>query len=285
MLIIAGLTFREALRKKALLLAVVLTFAFLSIFGTALHFVFREIARNAGDGPLNIDGARMWRTVMGLQLMSFGHYLASFITAFLAIFSSVGTISSEIDSGVIHAVVTKPLRRSSIVIGKFIGHTLLLVPYSAFFFGSLVALIYWKAGIVPGSLGQALALFCFQPVLILGVSVLGSTSLSTLANGTLLSMLYGIALIGGMVEQVGAMIRSQTLVNLGIITSLLMPTDAMYRKMSAVLATSVGGGLVRVDMGPFGAVSVPSDWMTVYALLYLAVCFIFSLRLFDRRDI
>ena len=282
MLIIAGLTFREALRKKALLLAAMLTITFLAIFGTALHFVFREVV--GGDGPFDLDG-RMWRTVMGLQLMSFGVYLASFITAFLAIFSSVGTISSEIDSGVIHAIVTKPLRRSSVVFGKFLGHVFLLVPYSAFFFGSLAALIYWKAGIIPGSLGDALALFCFQPVLILGVSMLGSAVSSTLANGTFLSMLYGIALVGGMVEQVGAMIRSQTLVNLGIVTSLLMPADAIYRRISAVMAASAGGGLVRVDMGPFGAASVPSDWMMVYAAAYLAACLVCCLYLFQRRDI
>ena len=48
-----------------------------------------------------------------------GMYVAGFIIAFLSIFASVGAISSEIEQGSYLAVVSKPIHRFEMVLGRW----------------------------------------------------------------------------------------------------------------------------------------------------------------------
>ncbi len=61
-----------------------------------------------------------------------GFYFSSMLVAFLAIMSSIGAVSSEIESGVIHGVITKPVKRLEYVLGKYLGLAALLTAYSIF---------------------------------------------------------------------------------------------------------------------------------------------------------
>ena len=54
--------------------------------------------------------------------------------------------------------------------------------------------------------------------------------MSTLANGVVAFMLYGLAFIGGWVETVGSLLRNDAAVNIGIVSSLLVPIEAVFRK-------------------------------------------------------
>jgi len=99
-------------------------------------------------------------------------------------------------------------------------------------------------------------------------------------------MLYAVAVVGGMVEQIGWFVHSETMQRIGIVASLVMPVDAVYRKLVRILlAAADSSGAVFTQMGPFGVQSEPSVWMLVYTLLYIAGAVALAVHAFNQKDI
>lgn len=279
MITIARMTFREALRKKLLIAALILAVLYLGLFGTGLYFAGRDIAHfRAGTE------SQLMKSMANAQLSTIGLYLASFIMAFLAIFSAIGTVSTEIENGLLHAILPRPIRRSEIILGKFFGHALVVTAFGVFIFSAIVILIKVMLGFSLSNIPQALFLFILQSILLLAASMFGTSFLPTLGNGVAVFLLYSLAIIGGFIEQIGAVFNSQAAINVGIVTSLIMPSDAIYRKIiSLVLPPSTN--LFPQALGPFGSISTPSTWMIVYAIGHLALVLGSAIYIFSRRDI
>ena len=277
MITIAAITFREVLRKRVLLLTLLLAAAFFALYGTGLY----HANKNLHTAP------PMIKDVLVPQLYFVGLYFGNFIMAFLAIFSSVGAISTEVENGTMHAILSRPIRRSEIVLGKFLGFAGLLVIGAAVFFVTVTVLVTGITGFhLPiQDLLTALILFCFHPLILLALSTLGTTFLPTLSNGVALFSMYAVGVIGGIVEQIGSISRSVTLTNIGIISSLVIPTDVMYRKIINVVAKAANSPLNVMQMGPFGSQSEPSFWMTVYSVVYLLGVLAMAVYIFNRRDV
>ena len=80
----------------------------------------------------------MLQQFVSSQLLGAGLYFASFITALLAILSSVSTISGEVSSHQIDTWLMRPISRTQFVLGKFIGLALLMVAYAVVIFFSII---------------------------------------------------------------------------------------------------------------------------------------------------
>ena len=117
--------------------------------------------------------------------------------------------------------------------------------------------------------------------MLLSLSMLGGTRFSTLTNGVLLFMLYGVAFIGAWVEQIGALLQSHAAVNVGIVTSLLLPVEALWRRASYLMQPP----LLSSIPSPFSGTSPPSEAMVIYAGLYAAAALGVAMLMFSRRDL
>ena len=89
------------------------------------------------------------------------------------------------------------------------------------------------------------------------------TIFSTLTNGVIVLGLHGMAFIGGWLEQIGTVTQSVRLINLGILSSVLMPSEAIWRRASYVMQSSMARTL---DFSPFTTRSAPSTTMVLYAI-------------------
>ena len=96
-------------------------------------------------------------------------------------------------------------------------------------------------------------------------------------------MLYGLALVGGMVEQLGVLLDNQVMQNMGIISSLLLPSDALWRMAAQRL--DVQELAVLAGGGPFQGFSQPSAIMLVWTLLYISFAVLLGVRVFGRKDL
>jgi ABC-type transport system involved in multi-copper enzyme maturation permease subunit len=204
----------------------------------------------------------------------------------MTVLTSVDTISGEVASGTIHTLVSKPIHRREIVIGKWLGYGTMYSFYILLMAGGVVAVVYLLSGYLPDNVTTGLALMLLNSLLLLSVSLLGGTYFSTLANGVLIFGLYSIAFIGSWIEQFGALIRntaaSQIAQNIGIVTSLVLPSEALWRRVAYMLESPI---VSAVGFSPFSAASVPSTMMIVYAVIYLAAAFWLAVRQFNRRDL
>jgi ABC-type transport system involved in multi-copper enzyme maturation permease subunit len=141
--------------------------------------------------------------------------------------------------------------------------------------------MYVVVGYLPSNPLGGLLLLMLEALVLLSLSMLGGTRLSTLTNGVLLFMLYGVAFIGAWVEQIGALLQSHAAVNVGIVTSLLMPVEALWRRASFLMQPPVMSSFPS----PFSGTSPPSQAMVIYAALYAAAALGLAMRVFSRRDL
>src|SRR5215472_3426471 len=96
----AGVTFREAARKKILWTALLAGLGFLVVFGIALHFQITDFS------PRTPPFVR-YQILSGMLMV--GLYTLDLLAVVMSILTSVDTIAGEISSGTIHAIAAKPM--------------------------------------------------------------------------------------------------------------------------------------------------------------------------------
>lgn len=269
---ITWLTFHEAWRRRMVLLALVLGLLFLLVYGVGFWLI---------TSSFNPRTNEIQRRISYSLLLMAGLYVTHFLTVMLAIFASVDTISGEIASHTIQAIVTKPVRRWQVLLGKWLGYAAMISLYLGLLAGGILALVYGLAGYQPPNALSGVGLLALEALVLLSLSLLSGTRLSTLTNGVLLFMLYGLAFIGAWVEQIGALLDSRAAVNIGIITSLAMPVEALWRRAAYLMQPPMLGAIPS----PFSGTSPPSPAMVVYAGLYTALALGLAMRSFSRRDL
>jgi len=271
-LTITVLTFREVSRRKILLSAVVLGVLFLVVYSVGLGFVERDIP----DDPL-----------ISAQIFNFlglaGLYVVNFLTVMMTVLTSVDTISGEISTGTIQTIITKPIRRWEIMLGKWVGYALMFSLYILMMGGGVVLLIWLISDYTIPNYLLGLLMIWLNGLLMLTISIAGGAIFSTLANGVLVFGLFGVAFVGGWIEQVGSFVENQAAVNIGIISSLIMPSEALWRRaafeMRSVLVDAIG-------FSPFTSLgSTPSALMIWYAVGYVVVVLWAGISLFRSRDL
>lgn len=279
-LIIAHLTFQEASRRKILLAALLLGLLFLLTYGLGFHFIMNDIG-----GDSSARGLLELNEIRNFLLMA-GMYVVNFLTAMMTVLTSVDTLSGEIRSGAIQTIVAKPIRRWEVVFGKWLGFAGMISLYLLLMGGGVMAIVYLRSGYVAPHPLRALELILLNALILLSVSVLGGTTLSTLANGVLVFGLYGVAFIGGWIEQIGSFLpdqsASQTAINIGIITSLIMPSEALWKRAAHELQSHL---VSAIGFNPLTGSIYPSTAMILYAVIYLALMIALAIRLFSRRDL
>jgi Cu-processing system permease protein len=272
-LTITWLTFHEARRRRVALAGLIVGILFLGLFGIGFFFIDRELVAN--DVPLVArQQGHSFLTIAGL-------YVVHFLTVMLAIFASADTLAGEITTNTIQALVTKPIRRWQIVVGKWLGFATMLALYLAALGIGVVIVARLVANYSPPNPVQGIAMLVLESLILTSLSLLGGARLSTLTNGVVLFLLYALAFIGAWVEQIGALLQSSSAVRIGVITSLLLPVEALWRRAAYLMQPPLANSIPT----PFAVSSVPSEAMVWYAICYGAIALLLAIRVFGRRDL
>ncbi len=211
-----------------------------------------------------------------------GLYAIAFLSVAMGALLGADTLAGEINSGTIQTVVTKPIRRSDVIFGKWLGYAALLGLYSVLMSGGTLLSAWLQSGYAPPNLLAGLLLIYFESVLVMTISLSCSSAMPALATGGVVFGLYGLSFIGGWIEQIGSVLHNSTAVKVGIVTSLIIPSEALWRRASFEMQTPLAGAL---GMSPFGTVSVPSTLMIVYAGLYMIIALALAVSHFRGRDL
>ncbi|MBX7220726.1 MAG: ABC transporter permease [Blastocatellia bacterium] len=275
LLTIAHLTFHEARRRKILLAALVLGSAFLLIFALGFYFVYSKMQASPSRIQTQIQ--------IGLNFVIMaGLYAVNFLIVMTAVLMPVDTLAGEIGSGVVQTLVTKPIRRWEIVAGKWLGYVGILALYVTMMAGGVLLIARLFSGFTPPNVLKGVPLMFLEGTLLMTISIAGGTRLSTLANGVMGFGLYGMAFIGGWMEQIGTIFGNTVTRNIGIVTSLLVPSESLWQ----LAAYNMQPPLMRdINLTPFSPASVPSEKMVYWAIGYILVTFLFAVWQFRKRDL
>jgi len=272
--IMAGVTVREAGRRKLLWMALLAALLFLAIFAVALRLQVLQFQTRSMSPFLRYQ-------VEGGMLMV-GLYSCDLLAVVMTILTSIDTLAGEISSGTIHAMATKPIARWQFLAGKFLGFVGMIAAYVAMTFSGTIAVAYAVTGVLPEHPLRGALLILFECLLALSLTFLAGTRFSTLTSGVLVLGLQGVSLMGGWLEQVSGFSQSTHIVSLGVACSLIMPGESLWRRAAYEMQTPLAASL---SFSPFANVSIPSLTAVAYAGAYLLVVLAVTVRHFNRRDL
>ncbi len=275
-LLIAQDTFEEARRRKIVLVALLMVGAFLILYGIGLYFLHKEIA-TAGRLPPSVTA------LVISEVMVLGLWAASFISSLLGIFLASGTIRNDVEHGYVHVLLARPLSRIHLIVGRWLGLSIMLAALTALVAGVMLAIAHFVAGYTPPRPALVIVFLAIQPILLISISVMGSTFLPAIANGIAVFVLFMIAMVAGTVEQIGHLVNQDTLVVAAQIISLLVPTDIPWRQAALYAQPDILSSLQLA--GPFSVLSAPTPWMDLYMGLYCALCLSIACLVFSFQDL
>ena len=280
--IIAGYALREAVRRKVVLVVAALTVGFLALYAYGSWEAFKSV-RRAGIGPgLDIEG----EVVTGSTLLGLAMFVTLFLGTVLAVFVTLNAVRGDAERGLLQPLVVRPIGRSTLLAARFAAASAVCVAYVAVVYAAALALTSATGGYTPdaplrGGLSLAVAV-----VVVVALALLGTTLLSSTANGIAIFMVFGAGLAAGLMGQIGVALHSPALERIAAIASWALPFEASYQDGLHGLTADIGGvtGII-VRLGPFGGAQDAGPLLYPYVLAYLAATGLLARRIFARADL
>src|SRR5437588_7588036 len=141
-LAIAKLTIWEASRRRLLLAVVVLT---VIIIGTSLWGFNRIWSLENNGQPVTSTQVRL----ISSQLLILITFMFSFVLALGAVLLASFSLPTEVETGVVLSMLARPLRRSELILGKWLGMAILIVGYAIVAGALEMAVVDFDTGYVP----------------------------------------------------------------------------------------------------------------------------------------
>ena len=280
--VVAGYALRECMRRRVFAVVLILTVAFLALYGLGTEAAFDAVSEEAAGDVIDIDDqALTGSTLLGLAMFS-----TLFLGCVLAVFLTLGAIRGDAERGLLQPLVVRPVGRSALLAGRFMAAGAVCAAY--------VAAVYVAAVLITGIAGGWWPDRPLQPGLglVLGVlvlaalSLLGSVYLSPTANGIAVFMAFGGGLAAGLLGQIGDALSVDSLETVAEVTSWLLPFEALYQAGLSALTEDISGTTgVIVQLGPFGGAQEGGSLLWLWSLAYLVLVGALTRAAFARRDL
>jgi ABC-type transport system involved in multi-copper enzyme maturation permease subunit len=283
-LVIARLTVQEASRRRLLLALVILT---LLVVGFSAWGFNKITTVTRSDGSL-LPQAQI--TLITSQLLIVVTFMYSGVLALSAAVVAGPLISSEVESGLLLSMLARPVRRSEIVIGKWLGLAALVLIYAAGSAFLEIAAVDWATGYVPPHPVELVLFVGAEGLALLSLGLLLSTRLSGITGGVIALVAWLMGWIGGVVGDIGVGLQNQAIENVGTISHLILPTDGLWRgavyamEPDAILASLRAAGTVA-RANPFAAVDPPPIQFLAWVVVWFALMLALSIWSFRTREI
>jgi Cu-processing system permease protein len=277
---IAGYALREALRRRVLSVVVILTLGFLALYWLGVREAFEEVQSFGGVPDLEEE------TLVGATLVGLAMFVTLFLGVVLAVFLTLNAVRGDAERGLLQPLVVRPVGRTTLLLARFLAASAVCTGYVAIVLAAAVIITGATGGWWPSDPVLVAVGLCAAVVIVVGISLLGSTILSATANGIAVFMVFGAGLAAGLLGQIGEAIGSDTLSEIASIASWALPFEALYQSALHTLTADIPGvaGVV-VQLGPFGGAQEASGALWPYALVYLLVAGAIADTVFRRRDL
>ena len=214
------------------------------------------------------------------QLLILIAFMFSFVLALSAVLLASFSLPGEVETGVVLAMLARPLRRSELLLGKWLGLALLIIAYAVISGSAEMLVVRLDTGYSPPKPVELLAYMSTEGMVLLSMALLLSTRLPGIAGGAITAIGFLMGWIGGIVGGIGAAFQNQAIADVGIVSRLLLPTDALWRgavysmEPASVLAAARAAG-PAASANPFYA----SQGQPATMLLWIAFWFVAVLAL------
>jgi ABC-type transport system involved in multi-copper enzyme maturation permease subunit len=281
MITIAKLTLGEAARRRVLWVLVVLAAVAVGLTTWGVY-VLVDGARDRGVAELDIKFAVS-------QILIFIAFMFGFVLVMTAASFGSPAIATELESGIAQAMLARPLRRSSYLLGRWLGLAVVIVAYAAASGFLAIGAVALVSGYLPPDPILPVAYLAGQALILLSLTVLLSTRLSPVAGGAIAVVAYGLAWMAGVLGKIGLAIGTTSLVSVSDAVRFVLPTDALWQGVvyglePAFLINAVGGEAIARS-SPFFAAEPPSPAILAWAAIWLVLVLGLAVYQLRRREL
>lgn len=280
-LTIAQLTLLEASRRKLLLAVALITLVIVALVGWGFSWI-PHIRCHGGCGP----GEQRGVEAAFLILIA---YMFSFIIAVAAPFLAAPSIATDVESHLILGILPRPIQRRDVVIGKWAGLALLVSAYTIMATALQFLAVWIAVGYAPPHPVWTILFVMGEAVALLTLAMLGSTRLSPITCGIISVILFGVTWVAGLAGQIGAAFGNSVLADVGTISSLLLPTDGLWRgaifNLEPVSMIALTASSRAASANPFSVGSAPTAAYVIWAVVWIAGILALAVRSFSTREV
>ena len=276
-LTIAALTIREAVRRRLLLAFIAITVIIVGLSAWGFDRLAHTHNLTSGESNLAVPDA--------LILFMF---MFSFVLALSASAIASPSISSEVESGVLMTIVTRPIRRAEVLLGKWLGLAALLAGYAVGVCALEFGVVRLASGFLPPDPVLVSVYLFAESALLLTLAVLLSTRVPVIAAGVIGVAAFGAGWLAGVVGTLGATFNIAALRTIGQVGRFLLPTDGLwhaaiyYLQPASLIAGNVSEG---GRQNPFYAQAAPSMAYLLWAACWFLIVLSAAVASFERREL
>lgn len=286
---IVRLTLLEAVRRRLLWALIGLTLLVVVLTGWGVGL----LVSNAAARGLDASEVELGTSQVVILLA----FMYSFVLAMTAAFLGAPALAADLESGVALAMLARPIRRSELLLGRWLGLALVLSGYAALGAGTEILVVRLVSGYLPPSPLVSIAFLAAEAIVLLTVSMLFGTRLSAMAGGAIAVVLFGLSWVAGVL---GAIAAALGLGDLRVVTDaarLILPVDGLWRGvvfhleppaellLVQVAASRGGNAATFAAANPFFAAAAPSTAYLAWVVAWVAGMLAVAIVLFSRREV
>lgn len=280
--VIVGYALRESTRRKVFLIVLLLSVAFLALYGIGVWRAFRDTASFVPPDQLGLDPT----VVTGATVLGLAMFATLFLGTVLAIFLTLGVVRGDAERGLLQPLVVRPVGRSTLLLARFLAAAGVCSLYVVLLFAIETVTTGLIGGWWPDNVVAAGAELALAVVIVVALSLLGSIFLSSTANGIAIFMVFGGGLVAGLLAQIGRSIGSDTLRSIGRWASFALPFEALYQNgLHLITSGTTGFARFALELGPFGGAAGSGVEGVIWSAAYLVLVGAIGLVAFSRRDL
>jgi ABC-type transport system involved in multi-copper enzyme maturation permease subunit len=274
--IIAGLTIKEALRRKVFIISILVAiiFTLLSLIPLLMGWSFRLV----GPSEKKMFFPVMLTIFLGLPMIRF-------FSTLLSVLLASNTLSGEIERGSLMVILPRPISRSQIYLGKWLGLLAILTINVVIWSGLLWSSLYIQLRYSYPEIFYAAAVLLIYPLLFCTLTLFFSSFCGPILSSGLALLCGGIAWSEGALVIIGNMplVHLPFLVHLGHACAWVVPISHTDRWVDRALG-QLSPASIAVMMH-----RIPDKLTSSSDLIYIALWSLTFLLLgqfiFYKRDI
>jgi len=279
-LIFARLAIAELGRRRVIAAVAALTACCIALTGWAFWKLHRYALAHAATITRGDEAM-----ANSMQVILLAH-MFGMVLAVGAAFLAAPAIANDVEGGVALAILPRPIRRMEMLLGKFLGLAAVTVGF-VFLTGALeFEVVNAVTGYSPPHPILALAYISAGAIVLLALSLAGSTRFSPIAVGIVAVALYGVSWIGQVADAVAAAYHNGAIRTACTIISLLIPSGGMWRGAIYSLEPAIlAAASAQVSVNPITVTSPPTQAYLIWTAAWIFAVLAAAVAAFNRRDI
>ena len=278
--IIARLTLREAVKRRLLWVLAGLT----ALIVVLTWWAFSRIAEASPiTGPTEMLGVSQVSVMLA--------FMFSFVLAMTAVFAGSPAIGPDIENGLLLAILARPIRRSEVMLGRWLGLAAVLVVYALVAGYLELGAVVLATGYAPIDPLTAPLYLAVEALILLTMAIVLSTRIASVAGGAMAVVGYGLAWMAGVMGGVGEAFNNDLLRGAGTVSRLILPSDVMWRGAAGALSPTQdvlrAGGVATPELYRFSPFSgaPPSLFWLAWCVVWVVGALALGAILLRRREL